>query len=91
MFSTSDAPAIFDGMKRGPYRVHPARVALGDYGYTATALAAAAGMSPGGITRQLSGESRLSESVRAALVDLIGENGAADVIAAIPSRERAAA
>ena len=89
--SPSDAPAIFAGMKRGPYRVHPARVALGGYGYTATALAVAAGMSPGGITRQLSGESRLSDPVRDALVELIGEDGAADVIAAIPSRERAAA
>lgn len=78
-------------MKRGPYRVHPARVALGGYGHTATALAEAAGLSPGSITRQLSGESALAPNVRAALVDLIGEAGAADVIAAIPSREQAAA
>ena len=78
-------------MKRGPYRVHPARVSLGLHGYTVTALAERAGMSAGGITRQISGECRLTPKVYNALVELIGEAGAADVIAAIPSRERAAA
>jgi transcriptional regulator with XRE-family HTH domain len=78
-------------MKRGPYRIHPARLALGAHGFTASALAQQAGVSPGSITRQLSGEVTLSERVRAALVELIGEAGAADVIAAIPPREKAAA
>ena len=78
-------------MKRGPYRVHPARLVLGDYGYTATALAVAAGMSPGGITRQLSGEVSMSARVRDALVRRVGEDGAAEVIAAIPAKEQAAA
>lgn len=83
--------AILCGMKRGPYRVHPARVVLGENGYTLSALAERAGMSPGGITRQLSGECRVTDRVRDALVSLIGEDGAADVIAAIPARERQAA
>ena len=78
-------------MKRGPYRVHPARVVLGSHGYTVGALAECAGMSTGGITRQLAGECRLSHRVHAALVDLIGEDGAAEVAAAIPEREQAAA
>lgn len=78
-------------MKRGPYRVHPARVVLGSHGYTVGALAERAGMSTGGITRQLAGECRISPRVHAALVDLIGEDGAAEVAAAIPEREQAAA
>lgn len=71
--------------------MHPARVVLGSHGYTAAALAACAGMTPGGITRQLAGECRLSDRVRAALVEMIGEDGAAEVAAAIPEQERAAA
>lgn len=78
-------------MKRGPYKVHPARVALGSHGYTVGALAERAGMSTGGITRQLAGECRLSGRVHDALVELIGEDGAAEVAAAIPSREQVAA
>jgi hypothetical protein len=78
-------------MKRGPYKVHPARVVLGSHGYTVGALAERAGMSTGGITRQLAGECRLSDRVHDALVELIGENGAAEVAAAIPERQESVA
>lgn len=78
-------------MIRGPYRVHPARIVLGEHGYTVSAVALAAGISTGAVTRQLSGENNVSEPVRSALVSLIGEDGTAEVLAAIPSREQAAA
>jgi hypothetical protein len=54
-----------------------------------SALAERAQMSQGGITRQLSGECRVTERVRIALVEMIGEDGTAAVIAAIPQRESA--
>jgi hypothetical protein len=48
-------------------------------------------MSTGGITRQLAGECRLSDRVHGALVELIGEDGAAEVAAAIPERQESVA
>jgi transcriptional regulator with XRE-family HTH domain len=86
---TSGPNANLCGMKRGPYRVHRARVVLGEHGYTMSALAERSGMSPSGLSRQLAGECRLSEQVRRALVEMIGDDGAAAVVDAIPQKRTA--
>jgi transcriptional regulator with XRE-family HTH domain len=78
-------------MLRGPYRIHPARLELARYGYTVTELARRAGLSPSAVSLQLSGRVRISEAVRAALLDSLGAESAAEVLAAIPSRESVAA
>lgn len=71
-------------MIRAPYRAHPARLTLGTYGYTVSAVAAQAGVTPSTVTRQIAGDYALSVAVRGALVALIGEDATADVIASIP-------
>lgn len=78
-------------MQRSPYRVHPARLRLNLHGVTVTEVALAAGLSQSAVTRQLSGESRLADSVRDVIVERLGDD-AADVFDAIPqATERAAA
>ena len=78
-------------MKRGPYKVHPARLELAHRGYSVSELARLAGLSTSAVSLQLAGRTRLGENVRKALLDALGPEGAADVLAAIPWRERAAA
>lgn len=79
-------------MTRRPYRVHAARLVLAELGFTVSAVAARAGVYPSTITRQLAGERALAEPTRVALVELVGDDGAARVIEAIPERiEQAAA
>lgn len=83
--------SIFEAMTRGPYKVHPARLVLGLHGVRVSAVAERAGVTPGAVTRQLAGEHPLSEPVRAAMLEMIGEAGVAEVSAAIPAREALAA
>jgi predicted transcriptional regulator len=78
-------------MKRGTYRIHPARLELARYGYTVTQLAQSVGLTPSAVSLQLAGRVRVSEAVRGALRDSIGAEAAAEVIAAIPTPERVAA
>lgn len=79
-------------MKRGHYRIHPARVKLNLYGVSVSQVAAVAGLSTSAVSLQLAGVTRIGDRVRAAMVELIGTDNAADVIASIPERvEQAAA
>ena len=72
--------------------MHPARLMLGVHGCSLTSLAKQAGLSIASTGRQLSGETRISEQVHAAMVELIGVDAAASVVAMIPERsERVAA
>lgn len=73
-------------MKRGHYRIHPARVKLNLYGVSVSELAATVGLSTSAVSLQLAGVTRLSEPVRAGIVQLLGPDNAADVIAAVPER-----
>ncbi len=84
-------PKIKCLMKRGPYRVHPARIELNRYGFTVNAIAARAGLSASAVSLQLAGTNRLTEPVRSALLEELGADAAGDVLAAIPSREEVAA
>lgn len=77
-------------MTRKPYKVHAGRVALAELGVTVSAVAAIAGVYPATVSRQLGGERAVSESVRLALVQLVGDEGLASVRATIPERKRAA-
>ncbi|MEI6241190.1 MAG: hypothetical protein WCR51_12435 [Planctomycetia bacterium] len=78
-------------MTRKPYRVHDARVALAELGVTVSAVANAAGVWPSAVSRQLAGERSISEPVRAALIELVGDEGLETVTAAIPDRSEQAA
>ena len=76
---------------RGPYRIHPARVELARHGYTVAEIARRAGLSGSAVSLQLAGRVRVSEAVRGVLLDSLGAEGAAEVLAAIPSPEPVAA
>jgi len=79
-------------MKRKPYKVHAGRVALAELGVTVSAVAAIAGVWPSAVTRQLAGDVNVSKPVRDAIVELVGDEGLASVLATIPERsERVAA
>lgn len=79
-------------MTRKPYKVHAGRVALADLGVTVSAVAALADVYPATVSRQLAGERAVSEPVRLAIVELVGNEGLAIVLATIPERsERVAA
>lgn len=78
-------------MTRKPYRIHRARLVLAEHGFTVSAVADRAGVYPSTVTRQLAGENGLADPVRAALVELVGHDGAERVIAAIPERTEQAA
>lgn len=76
---------------RGPYRVHPARVELHRHGLTVKEVAERAGITASGVCLQLHGVNRVTEPVRAALLERLTPEQAAEVLAAIPSREELAA
>lgn len=78
-------------MKRGSYRIHPARLELGRLGYSVTEVARLAGLSTSAVSLQLAGHTRVSEPVRRVLLEELGPESAAEVLAAIPSREELAA
>lgn len=88
----SDAlPILKLSMARGPYRIHPARFELARHGYTVSAIARRVGLSVSAVSLQLAGVNRVSEPVRGALLEELGPAAAAEVLAAIPSREDLAA
>jgi len=78
-------------MKRAPYRVHPARVELARHGYTVTEIAVRAALTPSAVSLQLAGRVRVSEAVRGVLLESVGAEAAAEVLAAIPTPEPVAA
>jgi predicted transcriptional regulator len=78
-------------MTRKPYKVHAGRVALAELGVTVSAVAALAGVWPSAVSRQLAGDRGMSDPVRLALVELVGAEGLASVLATIPERSEQAA
>ena len=79
-------------MKRGTYRVHPARVLLNLHGVNVSDVARDVELSTSAVSQQLAGTTRLRADVGDAIIARIGPEAAAEVVAAIPSPiEQAAA
>lgn len=78
-------------MKRGSYRIHPARVRLQLHGTSVSDIARDVGLSTSAVSLQLAGRTRLAESVHEAITERIGDEAAREVVDAIPSRNEQAA
>lgn len=75
--------------KRTPNKIHMGRVMLHMHGCSVSELARKSFMTQSGITHQLAGKRRVSRPVWDAMVELIGQDAAAEVVAAIPKRDKA--
>lgn len=67
--------------------MHPARVRLNLAGVSVSRVASMVGLSTGAVSLMLAGTSRLRDDVREAIVELVGDETAAEIIAAIPERD----